>query len=190
VLGLGGAALAFVLVACIVSLFAVGALSDSPGQVRGQPAGGGAAVAPPGAPYAYRVPDGFIAVPASQVVVVGTALHRSAVRPRSGGGARDLVVVGVLSTLGGPPLDTDDFADRVDRSVRGNTADAPPARRTTVDGHAAVQYDLTLGSGVRSRSTFVLAGNDIVQVSCQQQLAAATVLEGCDSLLRSLTIRA
>lgn len=184
VLAVGGGALALLLLAGIVGVLVLGGLGGGPGG-----GGGGGTVAPAGAPYSYRIPSGFTTVADDELTGAGTGSHLSAVRPTTGGGGRDLVVVGTIPGAGSG-LSEDEFAEQADRSVRSKATDASEPERTTVDGKAAVQYDLTLSNGVRSHTTFVLAGDAVVQVNCQQDRAADTVREGCDVVLESMSIRA
>jgi hypothetical protein len=152
-------------------------------------------VAPEGAAYAYRVPDGFKSVPGS-----GPGEHLTTVIPAwlpNHSGTISAFQLTPDGDIAGAQA-TDRFLTAFDRQTvafyRGRGASVTAGKRTTVAGHPALCWEIrhfrnSYDGVVDGDACAIVAGSAVVQQGCTWKPATREVVQrGCKALRASLQI--
>ena len=144
-------------------------------------------VHPAGAPFSFRLPDGFHTVSTAKAKTVGQVTYSSGVAP-STTDLNDLIIVDAyVLTLPAEEVNQDELAAELDKSVKGTGQDPSTRKNVTYNGNKGFLYQFDLGIA-KAYSYYLLHGKNEIQVRCQWVKQEAPIKKGCADLLNSLQI--
>lgn len=162
--------------------------SPTPGQTDDATAG--ATVSPAGAPYSYRVPEGFLQTPppTSSSKTVGQAAKYTTTVATRRTEIDDLIAVDAFTlTRDSDAISDEDLATEFDKGVKQLGQDPSSRQSGRVNGYRALWYSFDFGAA-KSLSYFVFRGTTEVQVRCQWAEQETDIKAGCQNLLDTLTL--
>ncbi|MEC3978811.1 hypothetical protein [Amycolatopsis sp. H20-H5] len=149
-------------------------------------------VAPEGAPYCYRTPDGFTQLATESTSAVTTSFNLPRARTVTGFTERDSIAVSVYKL----EVDSDKLPSDQLRSALLGTANEAMAgvyrigadvRQTVVSGSRAYLMPIT-GSGYTADAVVILRGHTQLEILCRYDQHQAEVQRGCAQLRDSIRV--
>jgi len=153
-------------------------------------------VSPPGAPYCFAVPEGFVDV--SRSVTLGTSVgnerFRSAVAVNHRD--RDLIIITTYELrIDADPIPDDTLETELSSVLaqltkQGFSFDSAVAKRTTVDGARTFGFHAQEPRNkLQADLYFAFRGRNEFEINCQWRDTAGDVQRGCRSVLSSLQLK-
>jgi len=145
-------------------------------------------VAPAGAPFTTRLPEGFQEVKAPSSETTGASSEYTAAMATSASEANDFVILDSYTL----PADTSTISDsqletEFDGLVRRIGQDPATRQNVTYNGYKGYQYQFDFGTA-KAYSYFMFSGTKEIQVRCQWADQESQIKNGCEYVLKNLTI--
>jgi hypothetical protein len=145
-------------------------------------------VQPAGAPYSFRMPDGFqpVATPKSRGTGPSPTFTSAAATTRTE--TNDLLIVDAYAlAYDADAVSPTELATKFDGLIKQLGQDPSTRKNVTYDGHKGFWYQFDLPTS-KDYSYFLFQGTNEIQVRCQWVDQETQIKKGCEDLLNSLQI--